>query len=199
MPLKSKTKDNKVKATHKGECQICSGMQKLPGNLLSTHGYRVLNNCFNGVCPGSKNLPYELSCELIKEILPSIEDYVKKLYEQKVSLSQPVLITPECFNHVWVKGSYGLNGSYQWKKGVLKSERKGNGVSYEWEQITFHSGESIIEVRNDLDLDLLQLATELNINFANRYVVPLIRQTENEIRRLEKKITDWKLQELKPI
>ena len=53
-------------ATHSGECQLCGHIQKLPGGgLLSLHGYEVRWNSFQGTCPGSRNLPYEQSCDLL--------------------------------------------------------------------------------------------------------------------------------------
>lgn len=193
MPLKSK-----AKATHQGECQICDRVQKLPNNVLSQHGYKVEFGFFNGVCPGSKHKPYELSCELIKEVIPSVVKYLEGLYEQKVNLSKPAL-THDCFNYIWVKGSNGMRGSYQWKKGALTIEKKDNGNGYHWEEIIFCSDESFIEVINDKELNLLGLATELNTQYANKFLTPLIKQTEGEIKRLERKINDWKLQDLKPI
>jgi len=53
------------KSTHSGACQLCGHTQKLPGERLSLHGYSVKWNCFTGTCPGSRELPYELSCDLL--------------------------------------------------------------------------------------------------------------------------------------
>jgi hypothetical protein len=70
------------KATHKGQCQLCGAIQKLPAQRLSTHGYKVTFNIFERICPGSLNDPYELSCELIKAELPHIQERIKSLEEQ---------------------------------------------------------------------------------------------------------------------
>lgn len=59
----------KGKATHYGECQVCGRNQKLPNGKLSIHGYTVDWNCFMGTCPGSHNLPWELSCDMAKKSL----------------------------------------------------------------------------------------------------------------------------------
>jgi hypothetical protein len=56
-----------MKATHKGTCQICGRMQALPKGLLAMHGYDTAHGFFNGICRGSGNLPYELSCDMILE------------------------------------------------------------------------------------------------------------------------------------
>jgi hypothetical protein len=50
-----------TKATHKGECQICGRQQKLPGGLLSLHGYTKRWNWFEGTCPGARCQPFEKS------------------------------------------------------------------------------------------------------------------------------------------
>jgi hypothetical protein len=188
----------KTKATHQGQCQICDRLQKLPNNALSQHGYKVEFGFFNGVCPGSKQEPYELSCNLIKEILPSVNSYVERLYEKKACLSKPAL-TLDCFNYVWITGSDGMRGYYDWRKGALTIEKKCNDYGYSWEEVTFRFYECSIEVRNSENLSLLELATKLNSEYVTKFLIPLIKQTEGEIKRLERKINNWELRELKPI
>jgi hypothetical protein len=56
-----------AKATHSGTCQICGSLQKLPGGVLSKHGYTTRFGFFEGVCSGSGSLPFELSCDLIED------------------------------------------------------------------------------------------------------------------------------------
>lgn len=46
-------------ATHKGTCQACGRLQKLPKGRLSNHGYTVDWGFFQGVCSGAKALPLE--------------------------------------------------------------------------------------------------------------------------------------------
>ena len=54
-------------ATHIGECQGCGHIQKLPGGTLSLHGYTVAWGFFSGTCDGARELPYELSCDYCKK------------------------------------------------------------------------------------------------------------------------------------
>jgi hypothetical protein len=68
-----------AKATHSGECQICGKRQKLPNGLLSNHGYSVKWNMFLGICPGAIVLPYELSCDAIKENLVHVQSRIDNL------------------------------------------------------------------------------------------------------------------------
>lgn len=67
------------KATHKGTCQFCSAVQKLPGDVLAKHGYSVDYGFFNGTCPGSGNLPYEKSSELIEASIIKATNNIKAL------------------------------------------------------------------------------------------------------------------------
>jgi hypothetical protein len=55
-------------ATHIGNCQVCEHDQKLRGDKLVLHGYERPGHGFIvGDCPGVGELPYELSCELIRK------------------------------------------------------------------------------------------------------------------------------------
>lgn len=67
-------KKMKVAATHTGTCQICGSEQKLPNGRLSLHGYTKQWGFFQGTCPGSRGLPYEISCDL----LPSRLDWARE-------------------------------------------------------------------------------------------------------------------------
>jgi hypothetical protein len=53
------------KATHRGTCQCCGRLQKLPGGLLSKHGYTVDWGYFNGVCWGAHHQPLELDRKIL--------------------------------------------------------------------------------------------------------------------------------------
>jgi hypothetical protein len=55
----------KVQATHKGHCQVCGSLQKLPNGRMAKHGYTTKHGFFEGTCAGSDKLPYQVSCELI--------------------------------------------------------------------------------------------------------------------------------------
>jgi hypothetical protein len=61
------------KATHYGICQACGSRQKLPNGVLSIHGYTVRNGWFQGVCPGTANLPFEISKDLIESFIAGAE------------------------------------------------------------------------------------------------------------------------------
>src|SRR5271157_2183951 len=61
-----------------GNCQICEGDQKLHDGLMVHHGYRRPGTGYIvGDCPGVGEVPYEVSCELIKAHVARLKVYVK--------------------------------------------------------------------------------------------------------------------------
>lgn len=54
------------KATHKGTCQVCGCVQKLPGGVLAKHGYTTKWGFFSGVCTGSGYRPFETHTDRVR-------------------------------------------------------------------------------------------------------------------------------------
>lgn len=73
-------------ATHKGTCQICGRIQKLPKGLLSLHGYQVEWGMFNGVCDGATNLPYEQSCEVLKAHVARMNNHLEDMRRSRENI-----------------------------------------------------------------------------------------------------------------
>lgn len=57
------------RSTHRGTCQACGSIQKLPSNVLSTHGYSVECSMFTGICCGSGWRPFEVATDLIERTI----------------------------------------------------------------------------------------------------------------------------------
>lgn len=72
-----------AKATHWGTCQICARVQKAPNGYMAYHGYKVTYGFFTGTCRGSKELPYEVSRDVISEV-------IRDLYQQDYFLEGKV-------------------------------------------------------------------------------------------------------------
>jgi hypothetical protein len=80
-----------ARATHSGECQLCAHRQLLPGGRLSLHGYDVRWGFFNGICPGSRELPYEQSAALLPAAIASQARAAASLRESALKLrTRPV-------------------------------------------------------------------------------------------------------------
>lgn len=59
---------------HVGNCQICEGDQKLLDSRMVHHGYRRPGDgVIHGDCPGVGEVPYEVSCDLIKSHKTGLE------------------------------------------------------------------------------------------------------------------------------
>lgn len=80
----------KNKATHKGTCQVCGCIQKLPGGVLSKHGYTVKWGFFEGVRTGSGHLPFEQDTSLIKTAIASARLRDIQIANTQDKLRQPV-------------------------------------------------------------------------------------------------------------
>lgn len=77
----------KNKATHYGTCQACKSLQKLPGGVLSLHGYTTRYGFFEGTCFGSGHHPLETHCDLIEESVKQAERSIATL-EKKIETVQ---------------------------------------------------------------------------------------------------------------
>lgn len=96
------------KSTNRGTCQCCGSLQKLPNGRLAKHGYQVLGRgdggFFSGTCPGSEELPLEISCALVEKFAQQAEDHAKNL--RKKAEEDRAADT-----------SQGIGWSYEWQKG----------------------------------------------------------------------------------
>lgn len=81
-----------MKATHKGTCQICERIQKLPREKMSKHGYTVDFGYFQGVCHGASCLPFEESCEVLRAELIQVGRYITK---QKKKIAELRTLAPK--------------------------------------------------------------------------------------------------------
>ena len=84
---------------HLGHCQICEGEFKLYEGNLVHHGYRRPGyGSIVGDCYGVKELPYEKSCELVKEYVVIVKNQLSNVTETlqqlKAGLVTELWITP---------------------------------------------------------------------------------------------------------
>ena len=191
----------KQKATHCGECQICGRVQKLPNGQLSNHGYTVEWSMFQGTCPGSKELPYELSCDLIKARLPWVTEQVAEMKKYREFLLQPAN-EPKAWAHVYMRSIH----AYSWMKEKLSEEYHKNEQSgHEWRDIVVRykddGEEKVLEVgqysnRNET---LLECATRLNADYVRRHYNKAIEENERYLRWCEDRIAKWEEKQLQSI
>lgn len=190
-------------ATHSGHCQACGSLQKLPKGKLSLHGYTVAHGWFSGVCRGARELPFELSCNLVKTF---IADATRRLVE--VDAEVAALRIPATTDSCWVctyefTGRYGFN-KYVWRYVDIKTttHTMGDGHTYETYSYSAPGARSFDNVEHKLDSygrsTTLELATKQN----NRYADHREKEAKSLRRYIswqKERVATWKPAALFPV
>lgn len=190
-------------ATHSGHCQGCGRHQKLPKGVLSLHGYTVQWGFFNGTCGGSKQLPYEQSCDYCKLcVVTATKSRDGHLESQKrllETLTEPVAA------HARVSLGYDRKTCktiYKdlWKVQVLEDESRGYMrvmVTFEHEdqEKTVCLSDSGQPLSGKYPKTALEAAQLLNAREAAMHA-QMAEQLKTYIDWQQKRIDDWKPAEL---
>jgi len=186
------------KATHKGICQVCGRQQRLPGDFVSKHGYTVEWGWFNGVCPGSDELPFEKSKDLIDKAIEDVKQNIVALQEEIET------VTADGFtDFVWVH-HYGQlkmshKSGYTWMKVQPVKELRREGSKYTaWYYYVEGS-----EKRKELQMygqgdELTDVCRTFNERYANT-LRKRIKGGHEYITWQEARIKDWKETDCEPI
>jgi hypothetical protein len=173
------------KATHKGHCQICNSLQKLPGDKLSKHGYIVQWNSFNGVCSGAKELPFEQSCEVLKEY---IQKWKNEVAGRKGSI-QTIMNAP-VGNKAWQKEYSSRIRDYAFTEVEL----------YKRDNAYYYLDAKGVEVRFSYAHDWTMQDMVMNSRKDRiRCIEQSIKEIERYIERLQARVDTWKPSELLPL
>ncbi len=177
---------NTMKATHYGTCQACGRVQKLPGpGVLSKHGYNVAHGFFSGVCAGSGELPYELSCEKIKGFIAAAETQISQLRITGTRLEERAT-EPKAWVH-----TYCRNIGYTWTEvTIIESIQTGSSGS-SWATFHYEFEGKPVRVENYNRLSLLDLCTRFNRQFSERTVRSEIAILRRYMRWQEDRIIRW--------
>jgi hypothetical protein len=101
-------------ATHRGHCQLCGSLQKLPKGMLSLHGYTVAHGFFSGVCAGAKALPFEQSMDLVAEHVQRAKDAIKRIKATQHELRTTIDADTKMHISTYVKDLHGYcRGGYR--------------------------------------------------------------------------------------
>ena len=191
------------KATHIGSCQCCGSIQKLPGGMLSKHGYHVRWGCFDGICRGTEVLPYERSCNLIKSF---IEEAQKRKADEEAyiaSLLQPAT-EPRGWWHQYIIGdSRQSRSGYKWIQVELRQVKNHAGGGECTERVYVdHQGKEQDLYQHGYcggEKSLLAIATDLNARYVEQALRPRVKELERYIFWQQRRISDWKLADLQPV
>lgn len=190
-----------MKATHIGTCQACGRSQKLPGNLLSKHGYTVDWGFFIGTCPGSNHQPFEVSCDLIKGFIANAEMQKVEVVRYQAELRQPATV-----NKAWVHDYGTPNGErkdrYVWRQVEL------NTTTHEidgrkWESYSY---KSLSPFAGRVDFytypgpqNVLEACTLLSSKRADAMQKDVVDQLNRYIDWQTNRVTTWKPGTLTPV
>lgn len=171
----------KPKATHFGECQACGSRQKLPGGVLSMHGYTIEGKghggYFSGTCPGSGFRPFEKATDLIESFIRGHEKRRDWLRSRAVELRQPTTNETKVWLNRYIKGGYASRGYYRWDEVTVTMEAKTYGEDkYVIENFYFEDPDikgTRVELRDPYNYDYPKSVAELAKNANEKFAVSL--------------------------
>jgi len=191
-----------VKATHRGHCQVCNRVQKVPNKLMAKHGYAVLAGYFEGVCYGSGHFPLELSKTMVIRSIAVTEDRIKE-FEHAVQLWSVPATEPKAwfFEYVLSKSRYIPSG-YHWRIVELQREEKTFQDNYKYNEDTFigYDGKKESLRKYGINGDtLLNIADQLNKKYVDLYLRKGIADMQSYIKNQRHRIEVWHERPLIPI
>jgi hypothetical protein len=201
------------KATHRGTCQVCGCIQKLPGGFLSLHGYTVNWGFFSGVCHGAGFLPFEQDKGLVEGAIARALEQEREIKAKQARLREPVAQgTTKTFVNVFF-GSTRLGPDYRWKEVELYAKenvnRAGEADEYRWTTYHYPAPEGT-EKRGHGDPEryrqvgdygtksIEEAVAGCNEAYAKSMDKPL-EQITQYVAWQRKRIKDWKVQPLLPL
>jgi hypothetical protein len=192
------------KSVHVGSCQACGREQKLPGEVLSKHGYHVQWRMFVGECPGTGHKPYEQDCSLIQKFIDDMKERLAGV-EKGIAENLVPATEPKCWYHEFISGNYGMRSRYEWRQVELIAQLRtydygdGNGkcTYYELYYVDYKGKEQRFPERTTHDV--LQTATKQNAKYVEWELEPLKRHIEGYIRWQQERVDNWKPVGLKPV
>jgi hypothetical protein len=194
------------KATHYGTCQVCGRVQRLPGSLLSKHGYTVKWSVFTGVCWGAEHQPFEQSKDLIDGAIERAEAEAAELEAEALRLEQdhnPQVV----YAHIYHAATWQHRHSwYEWRAVPVAELTIQQHVvdDYEWVTVEYpykedRGHDTEVEISTD---GRLKTAAEHCHNYNQQYA----KHQRQRAARLHEyatwqstRIKDWQPKELTPV
>lgn len=176
----------------------------LPSGKLSKHGYNITHGFFNGTCVGSAHLPFEKSCDLVKDFIASAEESLKNLEAFRAKLREEAT-TPKC----WIRAYLSYDevdttrsrsrGGYFWMEVELR-ERLNDTLRLEYDSQypakKGHVGTHMIYGYPRPTLN--EEATNLNRTYAD-WLEHEADSLRRYIRWQTERVTTWKEADLFPV
>lgn len=187
-------KTTKTKATHKGECQFCEKIQKLPNGKLAKHGYKVIDSAFADTCLGSELLPYNQSCKEIEtQLIPQVQAIIVRLQSLVERVKEE---TDFCHKKVY----YPEYRCDSWTRGQIRERVNTGDTVWTGKHFEFLHNNKFEPVPMYV---LLELETNTVISVASYYNAKYIKHLQTQISeceqalaRLQNRVTNWEEKEL---
>lgn len=184
-----------MKATHQGSCQRCGRIQKLPSDRLSLHGYTKQWGFFNGTCPGSRALPYELDCSLCRAAVAWADAEIVRLQTKAVEVRQPVTepkgrVRDYSRRYITWEDITVLSTTHTYETGRTFKL---------YHYIDSQGRQHRLDFYNNRPSDELEAANRLNESYAKAVYDAQIAQLQQYRSWQQERVTNWKLQPLQEI
>lgn len=189
----------KNKATHRGHCQVCNRVQRLPNGTLAKHGYAVLGGYFEGICYGSDHLPLEQDKKMVVESIHRTEVQIKEFKESIVRWSAPATEPEAWFYEYVVSTNRYIPSRYFWRRVPLNRENKqfADGTPYYEDTFISSAGKKESLRRYFIHGDtLLNIADQLNQKYVEQYLQKGIKEMTEYIHDQQRRIEVWHQQPL---
>ncbi len=195
-----------MKATHQGSCQICGREQKLPKGRLSLHGYTTRWGFFNGICSGSKELPFEQSIDLIDQRIAECELEIMTLSARSAELKAGVVDGTKAMVHARVyRNRYEADYVWQNVEIVLEPSYFSDSRNAQMYHATYlgetRTGEKkmLAALNNENFPNLYEAQVHLNTNYAVYRLDAHVKQLQQYITWQRERIANWKPTPLKEV
>lgn len=121
------------RALYAGHCQACGRLHKArrDDRTLALHGYKVKHGFFSGTCPGSRELAFEDSCELVARFVADATTKRDALKRRCDELMQPAT-EPRTMISVYQEIGQTGKFEYVWTPATVHGEDKVSYIEYSW-------------------------------------------------------------------
>lgn len=198
-----------MKSTHSGHCQACGRLQKMPSGKMSLHGYTVSHGYFHGQCAGSKELPFELSCDLVKTFIASAQAHLDGVLAFQTELRTPAT-TPRAWVHNYEARPLktGCN-HYNWRVVDILEETHTSSNDYTYKTFSYKapgvytsawSKDTVADTVHKIgygEKNALEVATVANARYAD-WLDHEVTSLRRYIKWQTERVNTWKVAPLFP-
>lgn len=182
---KTKKSPSKKKATHKGQCQFCGDIHKLPNGKIAKHQYAQHESAFPDKCPGSGFLPYNQTCsEITTNLIPQIHDRIAEIHTQIENVETETKLFYYSVYH-------SKSTTRSWEKGELKELAPSEFVRRF--EFVFGRSESVpFYFPLDLDTDDAETVAQYHNKVYIKYLQSLLFECRGALTYCQSQVKVWK-------